>query len=270
MRSLTLLEQDKLDGLVLDSNSIALFESTKTVLEKDCFDATRLVRKCLEEVKYHDFEKQALGEGGKVIRPARLIDEDHHIPSEVALFRTNRGDRRIRITGLNGLMKPKDIGILFVLKSELVALNLSRLSYAQLKKNIPSAITRSVQASFGPLPDLDMVVTEGDERLRKHLVRERNAQIVMRKKKAFQKEHGCLFCEACTFDFAERYGEYGEGFIECHHIVPLASFKVAGPTRLKDLAMLCSNCHRMVHRRANPLTLIELGRVIQKNRKSAI
>ena len=27
-------------------------------------------------------------------------------------------------------------------------------------------------------------------------------------------EHGRLACEACGFDFAERYGELGEGFVD--------------------------------------------------------
>jgi 5-methylcytosine-specific restriction protein A len=50
----------------------------------------------------------------------------------------------------------------------------------------------------------------------------------------------------CGFDFAIKYGDLGAGFIEAHHILPLA----AGPatTRLPDLALVCSNCHRMLHR----------------------
>jgi 5-methylcytosine-specific restriction protein A len=67
-----------------------------------------------------------------------------------------------------------------------------------------------------------------------------------------------LTCEACGFDFFKRYGERGGGYIECHHRIPLSE---SGPTqtRLKDLALVCSNCHRMIHRRTNDwLSLEEL------------
>lgn len=58
---------------------------------------------------------------------------------------------------------------------------------------------------------------------------------------------GRLACEVCGFEFERTYGSHGDGYIECHHVVPLA---FAGPsrTRLADLAVVCSNCHRMLHR----------------------
>jgi 5-methylcytosine-specific restriction protein A len=37
--------------------------------------------------------------------------------------------------------------------------------------------------------------------------------------------------------------------IEAHHILPLAQAG-ATTTRLADLALVCSNCHRMLHRAA--------------------
>lgn len=57
-----------------------------------------------------------------------------------------------------------------------------------------------------------------------------------------------IACEACEFDFGDFYGEHGEGYIEVHHVIPLHSTGVT-TTRLEDLALLCSNCHRMIHRR---------------------
>lgn len=70
---------------------------------------------------------------------------------------------------------------------------------------------------------------------------------------------GRLECEVCGFDFATRYGDLGTGFIEAHHILPLAA---AGPatTRLADLALVCSNCHRMLHRAKPWMTPEELGK----------
>jgi len=85
---------------------------------------------------------------------------------------------------------------------------------------------------------------------RVHAVRERNAAIVRRKKEKFQDENqGRLYCEACAFDFARRYPRHGDGYIECHHIKPLSELRPGDKTTLNDLALLCSNCHRMVHYR---------------------
>lgn len=57
-------------------------------------------------------------------------------------------------------------------------------------------------------------------------------------------------CEACGFDFSSEYGEIGYGYIEAHHLTPLAKLD-AGKIRLDpktDFAVLCSNCHSMIHR----------------------
>ncbi|MEO5325233.1 HNH endonuclease [Mesorhizobium sp. CC13] len=43
-------------------------------------------------------------------------------------------------------------------------------------------------------------------------------------------------------------GPHGEGFIEVHHLQPLHTLVDGGKTRLGDLVLVCSNCHRMIHR----------------------
>jgi 5-methylcytosine-specific restriction enzyme A len=121
----------------------------------------------------------------------------------------------------------------------------------------PDELTRVVAAIYDtvaallpavPEPDDDeFEAEEGRLLTRLHRHRERNASLVRRKKDAVSRTHGRLACEVCGFDFATRYGDLGSGFIEAHHILPLAA---AGPatTRLADLALVCSNCHRMLHR----------------------
>jgi 5-methylcytosine-specific restriction enzyme A len=59
---------------------------------------------------------------------------------------------------------------------------------------------------------------------------------------------GALVCEACGFDFRQIYGDRGQGFIECHHVEPLHQTGERANT-IRDLALLCSNCHRMIHRK---------------------
>jgi hypothetical protein len=66
-------------------------------------------------------------------------------------------------------------------------------------------------------------------------------------------------CEACDFDFEVRYGELGKEYIECHHVDPLgARDNPSTTTTVKDVRMLCANCHRMVHRRRPPVPVEEL------------
>jgi 5-methylcytosine-specific restriction enzyme A len=100
--------------------------------------------------------------------------------------------------------------------------------------------------------------SEGAILLRVHQLRERNQALVKKKKEEVLREIGLLACQVCTFDFNRTYGELGYGFAECHHIVPLSSLTYAGVTSLADLAIVCANCHRMLHRSRAWLSVAEL------------
>ena len=101
-------------------------------------------------------------------------------------------------------------------------------------------------------------VQEGQVLYRLHKYRERNAAIVAAKKKSVLKATGVLACEVCAFDFFRTYGNIGFGFIECHHTQPLAYYPTAAPTKLGDLAIVCANCHRMLHRGPDLLSVSQL------------
>ena len=61
-------------------------------------------------------------------------------------------------------------------------------------------------------------------------------------------------CQACGFNYAQRYGELGAGFIEAHHLRPvyqLAEGEAVEYNLETDFAVLCANCHRMIHRMAD-------------------
>ena len=65
-------------------------------------------------------------------------------------------------------------------------------------------------------------------------------------------------CAVCRLDFGRAYGEWGAGYVEVHHLVPLGDklgTRETDPTM--DLAVLCANCHRMVHRKTNMVLTIE-------------
>jgi 5-methylcytosine-specific restriction protein A len=97
--------------------------------------------------------------------------------------------------------------------------------------------------------------------LRRHLQRERRSGI-RAKKVAHVLAHGlALECQVCGFDFARTYGPRGDGYIECHHIVPLHVTGVR-TTRLADLILICANCHRVIHRGSPWLTPDQLREYI--------
>ena len=77
-------------------------------------------------------------------------------------------------------------------------------------------------------------------------------------------------CQVCTFSFDEAYGKLGKDFIEVHHLQPISNYQGevnVDPT--KEMAVVCSNCHRMIHRNPNhPLSLDELRQIVLLNGKS--
>ncbi|WGP09866.1 HNH endonuclease [Streptomyces sp. SH5] len=111
--------------------------------------------------------------------------------------------------------------------------------------------------------DDDYSAPEGKLLLRRHRSRERNKALRKRKIDAALRQGRPLACEACGFDFEQVYGDRGSGYIECHHVVPLHEAG-EGRTKLNDLALICANCHRMIHRRAPWPTPAELRASIEQ------
>lgn len=107
---------------------------------------------------------------------------------------------------------------------------------------------------------------EGREYLKQHLTHERNSRLVFLAKEKFkERNNGKLYCEVCGFDFNEKYGSYGMGFIEAHHKLPVAEMQEGDVTKIEDLVMLCSNCHSMVHYKREWLTIDELKQIIENS-----
>ncbi len=86
--------------------------------------------------------------------------------------------------------------------------------------------------------------TEGGQKVFTLIRPERNQRL----RKTALALHG-YDCMACGFNFEEFYGEIGKDFIEVHHVVPLAQAGITETNPETDLAVLCANCHCMVHRR---------------------
>lgn len=92
---------------------------------------------------------------------------------------------------------------------------------------------------------------EGEERM--GLIRHRKREQKLRDAKLKQTRERCrgrLICEVprCGFDFEATYGELGRDYAQVHHLKPLADRTTPSETKLSDLAVLCANCHAMIHR----------------------
>ena len=99
---------------------------------------------------------------------------------------------------------------------------------------------------------------EGRLITRLHISRERDAGAPRKLKQSRMKKLGRLQCEACGFDFFETYGERGLGFIECHHTTPVSEMVPGHRPKQSEFALLCANCHRMIHARRPWLTVAAL------------
>ena len=91
---------------------------------------------------------------------------------------------------------------------------------------------------------------EGRKRLIQHARTERirNPALIRESKRLFKKKHGKLYCEVCSFDFERKYGQRGKDYIEAHHKTPISELESVVDCTVDDLTLVCSNCHRMLHR----------------------
>ena len=87
----------------------------------------------------------------------------------------------------------------------------------------------------------------------------------------FQKD-GEIFCRVCNFNYNHFYGEkIGRGYIEIHHLKPIFKYQSEELDKtieqaLTNVAPVCSNCHRMIHRDwRNPIHIDDLIEQIKAN-----
>jgi hypothetical protein len=113
-----------------------------------------------------------------------------------------------------------------------------------------------MERDVAPVPvsiSAEDVETSGFEgALRRKFVTHRRREGTMRRAKIAEAiaKHGRLLCEVpqCGFDFEKRYGKLGHGYAQVHHLIPLHKAPAAGrAAKLSDLAIVCANCHVMIH-----------------------
>ncbi|MGP4060034.1 HNH endonuclease [Halobacillus sp. H74] len=114
------------------------------------------------------------------------------------------------------------------------------------------------------LKESEEAYAEGDTLLKTHKIKERDSRVIKHSKESFKKNNGTLICEACGFDFEKVYGKRGKDFIEAHHNNLVSKMKEGDKTRIEDITMLCSNCHRMIHKKPM-MTLKQLRDLLNTN-----
>jgi 5-methylcytosine-specific restriction protein A len=127
-----------------------------------------------------------------------------------------------------------------------------------------------LMAVYQALVDNDKTTGDEDElpigagiedlrKFRQHRRFERNRKLA----DSAKKYHG-YSCQACGFNFHKFYGDTGKEFIEAHHLKSLSKLKgtVVELDPRTDFAVLCANCHRMVHRTDDPGDLVSFKKSI--------
>ncbi len=132
--------------------------------------------------------------------------------------------------------------------------------------NIKSYFNSKISSTKIGIQDIPITAKEGKRLLVIHETKERNSKLINSFKKHKEKSNPTLKCEICGFSFEEFYGKSGAGYIEAHHIKPLAMLDKETTTTFDDLILVCSNCHKMLHRKFcdKYMSIEELKEIIGK------
>lgn len=99
-------------------------------------------------------------------------------------------------------------------------------------------------------------------KIRLHKSIERSAKIIAKVKKLLG-----FTCQACGVNLTDVYGNIGKNYIEAHHLQPIALDKGSKQVRdPKDFAVLCPNCHRMIHRSEYISDLVGFKKTLSANK----
>lgn len=165
-----------------------------------------------------------------------------------------------------------NIAIAKVLKSKLDSNEVLEAKYIAYCENLglqPSNYSKrrywylELETDFESNKEIDGVFPEGKIAERLHRFRERNSKVITIAKNNFKLKHGGMHCQVCEFDFEQQYGAIGADFIEGHHTIPVSEMKENHMTSPNEIALLCANCHRMIHKKRPWLSIDELKLLIK-------
>jgi 5-methylcytosine-specific restriction enzyme A len=116
-------------------------------------------------------------------------------------------------------------------------------------------VSAAITGSLASMPNLSELDDIEDEEFREgrlltttHRKRERNPR-VRKQLIEVRSKLGALSCDLCHCSSPLAGDDsYADSIFEAHHVVPLGEGNTT-TTHLKDLALLCANCHRLLHRK---------------------
>jgi hypothetical protein len=135
-----------------------------------------------------------------------------------------------------------------------------------LFSHLATVLQLSRPSSPGDSPGKTQALQEFSEGRRSSAERQffaRNPALVRAAKERYRYK-----CQACEFDFAQCYGDLGTHYIEAHHLNPLSErdqslWHESLLTSTDDVRVVCSNCHRMIHRKKPPLSIEQLREILR-------
>ena len=159
-----------------------------------------------------------------------------------------------------------------LIRTKLTTPQIKELIWDLFMDHLLPEVEGDIDTSLGSEERTQIEALEGTEKrvYRSHLIRERNWSIITaRKQNSLRENNGLLPCECCGFEFIDRYGPIGTGFIEGHHKIPI--HKGERITKEEDIALVCANCHRMLHRKlenGNYLSTQDLKTMLTQHNKN--
>jgi 5-methylcytosine-specific restriction protein A len=182
-----------------------------------------------------------------------ISDEEFQLPG----YSHEYSGKWMKLTLIRELINP-------ITHSEWVASGAKQKNPRSFAK-IPANIVEFFMSGHELNDELETVYVEGHTKKVWSTKYERNKTL---REKAI-KIHG-YDCEVCGFNFREKYGELGSSYIEVHHITPISKRGEAEVNPKKDLATVCANCHRMIHRSNPVISIDDMRKIISKNSVSRL
>ncbi len=170
--------------------------------------------------------------------------------SEASNIKAGVAIKEIRLTPQDGmltseeLLKDPVLAKMQILTARVGANFFLNETQSQLVKNYWDGLNLEIRE----LDDDFLLSREGKIKLRLHKVRERDPKLRLKAIESFRRKNGRIFCEVCKFSFEEKYGDLGKDFIEVHHLKPISKYEDDERTSMENLKLVCSNCHRMIHK----------------------
>ncbi|MHB1158271.1 MAG: HNH endonuclease [Phycisphaerales bacterium] len=179
------------------------------------------------------------------------LDDDRLIPIPIAKrlrFKTQKGETRLKFK--DGRLDSQTLRRIRELTPESATL-LEKILQSPLKSKPAGKESKSTRQ--------DLSAAEGTPFEQLSSRPTRSARLREDKIRQILEQNGSLVCEVpgCGFDFKRTYGELGRNYAHVHHKNPLA-LRGNVETTLDDLAIVCANCHAMIHRGGKCRSLDEL------------